>query len=193
MAVKQRWMSRDTRRKSRYGLRLLGGVFGIALLALALVCGGVLLGFRMGWPPELFSVLLCLGVTALMVVLALRLGRRCAGDATMFFLTEEERLFAVDARDLAQAGGALLSQAAAGRNVQRHLRKLACLSEVPAQAEEILNVERIREHGSHYALHCRVRRLDCRVIRRTYVLAKSMEDQERLLRQLERRERGVWP
>lgn len=117
MAVKQRWMSRDTRRKSRYGLRLLGGVFGIALL----------------------------------------------------------------------------SQAAAGRNVQRHLRKLACLSEVPAQAEEILNVERIREHGSHYALHCRVRRLDCRVIRRTYVLAKSMEDQERLLRQLERRERGVWP
>lgn len=49
----------------------------------------------------------------------------------------------------------------------------------------------MKENPSDYALVCRVRHPNRRVIRRTYFLVKGMEDQELLLRQLERREQGA--
>ena len=39
MMLKQIWMSPETKQKSRYGLRTLGGILGIAVLVLVLVCG----------------------------------------------------------------------------------------------------------------------------------------------------------
>lgn len=80
MAVKQIRMSQDTQKKSRYGLHTLGGILGIAALALVLVGGGTVLGFYMGWPVKLLPLVLCLGVT----VLAVGLGRRSVGDTTVF-------------------------------------------------------------------------------------------------------------
>src|SRR5699024_1508606 len=88
--VKQVWMSRKTQRKSRYGLHMLGGIFGIAALALVVTGGGTVLGLSMGWPVELFSPVLCAGVTVLMLVLSVGLGRRSVEDTTVFFLTEED-------------------------------------------------------------------------------------------------------
>lgn len=85
MKVTQIWMSMDTQEKSRYGLRTLGGIFGIAVLALSLIGGGIVLGFSMGWPMQSFSLILCVGVTALAVVLAVRLGGRSVRDAAVFF------------------------------------------------------------------------------------------------------------
>ena len=188
MKVKQIWMSRDTRKKSRYGLRILGGIAGITALALLSVCGGTVLVFRMGWPAELAFPLLCLGVTALAVAMAAALGRRSVGDATVFFLTEEDRLFAVDVRRLAGHGGAILSPAAAPMEIQRSLREIARSPSLPAGADEILKVEGVREGRSLCALSCQVRRQGRRAVRRTYFLAKDLEDRELLLRQLERRE-----
>ena len=71
MELKQVWMSRDTQNQSRYSLRTLGGILGIAMLALVLVLGGTTLGFMLGWPMRMVSVGLWLGVTVLLVVLAL--------------------------------------------------------------------------------------------------------------------------
>lgn len=187
--VKQVWMSRKTQRKSRYGLHILGGIFGIAALALVVTGGGTVLGLSMGWPVELFSPVLCAGVTVLMLVLSVGLGRRSVEDTTVFFLTEEDRLFVIDARRLANYGGDMVSTAAGFLKTQQFLRTLARSPHLPAGADEILRVEGIKENRSHYALTCRVRRPDQRVIRRTYFLVKGMEDQEFLLRQLERREK----
>ena len=39
MELKQVWMSRDTQKQSRYSLRTLGGILGIAMLALVLTLG----------------------------------------------------------------------------------------------------------------------------------------------------------
>lgn len=102
MELKQVWMSRDTQKQSRYSLRTLGGILGIAMLALALVLGGTALGFMLGWPMRMVSVGLWLGVTVLLVVLALRLGQNTVRDATLYFLTRDDRLFVADAR---AAGG----------------------------------------------------------------------------------------
>ena len=188
MVVKRIWMSTDTRRKSRYGLRTLGGILGIAVLALVLVAGGTVLGLFMGWPMELVSLALCGAVTALTTVLAVNLGRRSLGDATIFFLTEDDRLFLLDARHLADYGGSAISHAAGILKTQQSLRKLARSSELEAGADQILRVVGIREHRAHYAMICQVRRSNQRVVRRACFLVKGMEDQELLLRQLERRE-----
>ena len=66
---------------------------------------------------------------------------------------------------------------------------LAMLVAIGVVISPILRVEGIKENRSHYALACQVRRPNQRVIRRTYFLIKGMEDQEFLLRQLERREK----
>ena len=188
MVIKQIWMSRDTQRKSRYGLRMLGGIFGIAALAVVLVGGGMILGFSMAWPVEVFSLVLCVGVTSLVFVLSVRLGWRSVEDTTVFFLTEEDRLFVINARCMADYGRSMVSNAAGFLKIQQFLRGLAQSSYLPEGVDEILRVERIKENRAHYALICQVRCPNQRVIHRTYFLIKGMEDQEFLLRQLERRE-----
>ena len=153
-----------------------------------LACGGAVWLTASGAPVELLSLGLCLGISALTVFLALRLGRRSVQDATAFFWMEGDRLFAVDARRLVHHGRNVLDHAAAMGEVQQFLRKIAKDPYLPAGADEILKVERLREEPSHYVLVCRVRHPDRQVIRRTYFLGKGMEDQELLLHQLERRE-----
>ena len=188
MAVTRVWISRDSRRKSRYALRTLGGIFGIAVLAMALTIGGTVLGLSMGWPMEWVSVLLCVGVTALVLVLAVGVGRRSTGDATVFFLTEEDRLFVMDVRQRTGQGWLGHSHAVRAMRTQRFLRQLTQSPERLSGGDEILQVEGIKERRRDYALRCRVGRPGGRTVSATYFLTKEMEDREELLRQLERRE-----
>ena len=188
MKIKEMWISQP---KNRFGQHTLGGILGVAALALLLTGGGVALGFTMGWPMKGVSVLLCLGVTALGVALAVGLGRQSVKDATVFFLMEGDRLFVLDARQLVGFGSDALSHAAAMVKVQGILRELAQKPYLPARAEEILKVERIRENPTHYALICQVRRPQGQVVRRTCFVVCGLEGQEQLLLQLERRLQ--WP
>lgn len=188
MELKQVWMSRDTQKQSRYSLRTLGGILGIAMLALALVLGGTALGFMLGWPMRMVSVGLWLGVTVLLVVLALRLGQNTVRDATLYFLTRDDRLFVADARQLAGMGHSALDWAKGTVRVQQRLREMARSPVLPAAAEEILRVEQIRENRTGYAVTCQLRRFDQTVTRRTCFVIRGLEDQETLLHLLELRE-----
>ena len=188
MELKQVWMSRDTQKQSRYSLRTLGGILGIAMLALVLVLGGTALGFMLGWPMRLVSVGLWLGVTVLLVVLALRLGQNAVRDATLYFLTRDDRLFVADARQLAGMGHSALDWAKGTVRVQQRLREMARSPVLPAAAEEILRVEQIRENRTGYAVTCQLRRFDQTVTRRTCFVIRGLEDQETLLHLLELRE-----
>ena len=188
MEIKRIWMSQNTKGQSRYGLRTLGGVLGIAALVVALAGGGTALALFAGWPIREVSLLLCVGAAVLALALAVGLGRRSVRDATVFFLTEEDRLFAVDIRHLIPCGRSLASHMESIMKTQDFLQELAQSHCLPAGADEILRVEQSKENSSHYALVCQVRHPNGRVLRRTYFLVKGMEDQELLLRQLERRE-----
>lgn len=188
MALKQVWMSRDTARKRRRGLRTLGGAGAIAALAAALTCGGVFLSFALDLPREVFFLLLVCGVTALAVLLAAGLGRRWLRDVTVFFLTEDGRLFGLDVRSLARCGRGAAGFVSGTLETQELLRELARRPQVPAGADEIVRVDGIRETGTSYAVRCRVNRPGCRAVPRTYFLVKGIPEEEALLRQLERRQ-----
>lgn len=188
MNVKQVWMSADTAKRSHYGLRTLGGMVGIVALMLALILGGVVLSFALHLPRELFSLLLVLGVVAFGVCLAVRLGRRTLQDATLFFLTEDDRLFLVDARALTGPAHNPLDYSLGLMKTQQLLRTLSERSQLPSRAVEILKVEGLNERSSSYVIRCQVRHGDRHVARHTYFLVKGTPEEDLLVRQLERRQ-----
>ena len=110
------WMSPDSLKKSRYGLHTLGGIVGIVVLVQLMILGGTALIFSMDWPKEFALVLLCLGTVVLALFLAAQLGRRSVQNATVFFLTEEDQLFAVDVRRLIYTGRSPLDLAVSAFN-----------------------------------------------------------------------------
>lgn len=187
MKIKNLWMSRDSGGKSRFGLRSLGGVLGIVALALLLTGGGTVLMLRRGLPVQDFGLMLCLLVTALAVTLALRLGRRTVQDATVFFLTEDDRLFILDARDLADYGRNTVDNVLGAFKTQQLLRELAQRRDLPGRAREIVKVEKLKDRGGSLSAVCLVRDINGRPFRLNCFLVRGMENEEELIRQLERR------
>ena len=62
-----------------------------------LICAGIYVGFHERWQMEEISLALCLGVTALCVGLAYRLGQQSLKNRLIFCLDEEDRLFVGEA------------------------------------------------------------------------------------------------
>lgn len=187
MNIKKIWMSPDMGNKHPYAVRVLGGIIGIIALMLLLIWGGTILSFQMSGNREMFLALLCLGGTALTVCLALRLGWRTIQDATVFFLTWDDRLYAMDARALSYHGDGVLGYAAGTVETQKFLRHMAEKPFIPAGADEVLKVERMKENRAHFAIVCQVRHPNRQVVRRTYFLVKGYTDEKQLLSQLELR------
>lgn len=187
MKIKELWMSQDSRGKSHFGLRSLGGVLGIVALALLLSGGGTLLMLRLGLSAQAPGLVLCILVTAFAVALAMKLGRRTVLDATVFFLTEGDRLFILDARQLADYGRNAVDHALGAIETQRLLRELARKPSLPYKAREIVSVERLKDRGSYLAAVCRLRNVEGQMSRCTCFLVRGLENEEELTRQLERR------
>lgn len=188
MESKKMWTSSRTARKSHYGLRTAGGVLAVTVLATALAAGGVFLGFRLELPMEAVSLVLVVGVTALVLALALALGRGSVRDATVFYLTEDHRLFALDVRSLVRYTGGPIGFAAGAMHTQQLLRELAASGRIPAGAQEILQVNRLKENAHGHVILCLVRHPGGGSARRTFFLWESVPDREMLLQELERRQ-----
>ena len=171
MELKKVWMSPDTKKKSKYGYRAVGGILGIVLLMVLLLCGGTLLSLSLGINKKAFSLILLTAVSALGI----------------FFLTENDRLWVMDARGLSNHGNGFLGFAVGTMETQAFLRRQGRQPFIPNRADEILKVLNIKENRSHYAVRCQVRHPDTHVTRFTYLLIKGNPDEDMLLRELERR------
>lgn len=187
MELKKVWMSPDTKKKSKYGYRAVGGILGIVLLMVLLLCGGTLLSLSLGINKKAFSLILLTAVSALGIGLAVLLGRRSIRDATIFFLTENDRLWVMDARGLSSHGDGFLGFAISSMETQAFLRRQGKQPFLPKGADEILKVLSIKENRSHYAFRCQACHSARHVVRRTYFLVKGIQDEQMLLQELERR------
>lgn len=118
MQFKKIWISPDTGKKSRYARQVLGGILAIVTLMMLLIGGGVALSFQLGAVQKVFDFALCMGVTGLAVWLALRVGWRSVGQATVFFLAEDDKLYVVDARMLSDHGHGLMGYVAGAAQTQ---------------------------------------------------------------------------
>lgn len=188
MTVKKIWMPPTAGRKNRYAVTTLGSILGIALLMLLLIAGGITLSFALSLPREITAVVLCLGVTLLGVGLALCAGRRSVQEATVFFLTQDDKLYVLDARQFPYQDYRAAGYVANAAKTQQFLQNLAEKPFLPAAASEIRKVESMRENRTHYALRCQVCRPHRPVMCHTYLLVKGYEDETALRHELMRRE-----
>lgn len=187
MKVKKIWMSRESKEKSHFRGSMMGRILGIAVLMLLFICGGMAMIFCLNLPREIASLILCLGTTAAGVYLALRAGRRSVRDVMVFFLTEDDRLFVMDARSLGSRGGTAIGYFEDMGEIRKFLRRLAEKPYLPAGAGEILKVERIRENGSYCTVICQMRLPGRQVTRHTFFLVHGYEEEDLLVWQLQRR------
>mgnify|MGYP000057879589 CR=1 FL=1 len=133
-------------------------------------------------------MILVLFATALSIALAVRMGYRGMQDATIFFLTENDRLWVMDARGLSSHGDGISGiryQLHGNPGVFTQDRGNSLFSQ--KGADEILKVLSIKENRSHYAFRCQACHSDRHVVRRTYFLVKGIQDEQMLLQELERR------
>lgn len=177
------WMSPQTEKHNPSYLHLAAAVAGLVLLALLLVMGGLELVRRLHLPLQTSLLALCLLITALLTFLAYRLGRRNARNVTVFFLDEQNRLFVADLRWLLPRGRATYHD---WKQIQQWMDRIRAGQVLPAEAAEILRVESLRENPGDYALVCQVRRHG-RTGKWTLMLMKGYEDEDWLVRELERR------
>ena len=188
MEIKQIWMSPSSGKNNHYALHLSLGVVGIVLLMLLLISFGIVVSFSLGLPRKATAMGLCVACTILALVLARRLGRYAVHGATIFFLTAEDRLFALDARELPFWGSSGLQWFQAAAQVQEYLRRQARNPSLPPSAWEIGKVLSLRERFGDYRVVCQVHRPGRRVFRSSFSFSQNWDRSELLLRQLERRE-----
>ena len=181
------WLPSQSHGRRTFSLRLAGGVLGIAVLGSLLAVGGSVWVVRQEQPKEVSLLVLCLVVSALLVWLAVRLGRGFAREVTVFFLDDQNRLFWADVRRSIPFRH--LFRIRAQVSLQRQLEQIRDSRQVPPGALEILKVESMRENRNDYAVRCQVRR-GGRVGRATCILMKGYEDEDWLVRELERRKIG---
>ncbi len=154
MELKKVWMSPDTKKKSKYGYRAVGGILGIVLLMVLLLCGGTLLSLSLGINKKASSLILLTAVSALGIGLAVLLGRRSIRDATIFFLTENDRLWVMDARGLSNHGNGFLGFAVGTMETQAFLRRQGRQPFIPNLTENdrlwVMDARGLSNHGNGF-------------------------------------------
>ena len=186
------WMSPETKNKNRYALESVGGLLGIVAVMLAFIAAGSILPLMFGWDVRYVSLTVCIAVTVLGFWLARRLGQRSVRNALCFFLDEEDRLYALDVRLMVRYGRGLSGYAEASAKIQHRLDEIKRMADsgylLSSLAIEILQVESIREKQRVYSMICRVQYGNGGTGKRTLLLVKGYEEEESLIRELERRE-----
>lgn len=182
------WMSPLPKKKPFFPLSLTGKIIFIVLLSMLLILGGVFLLPLLPWPRQITSVVLCLAVTALDVILALRLGRTIQKDALIFILGEDNLLYVVQPAQLVYQRYGTLPFSRWVQAVQRQ-RELICQQvqegKLPLHWQQILQVEGITERAKDYSLVCQVVYPDQTISPQTFLLPKEMEELRELLVLLE--------
>lgn len=195
------WTSSDTEGKEHYALRMVGGILGIVLLALILICAGIYVGFHEKWRMEEVSLVLCLGVTAICVGLAYWLGQQSWRNRLIFCLDDEDRLFMVEAGKYIRVGSGLAAYISLASGTQKEIRELTApggllergmrrAGSLTGQEPQIVSVEQIRERERSYRVVCHLKYPNQREGKRTYSIVKGYEDEDGLMWELERRRKS---
>lgn len=87
------WMSENTRENNKYAARTIGSTLACVMVAVALTVGGTFLSLYKGWDMRSVSMVMCIGVTVLVVCLAMRAGRAANKDALIFCMDWKPRFF----------------------------------------------------------------------------------------------------
>lgn len=187
MEFKKIWIAPGPGQKNRYALFTLGSVVAIVFLIMVLVVGGTFLTLYLSLPTQASLVGLCIGAVLLGVLLAVNAGRRALRDTLVFFLTQDDRLFVLDARTIPAYRRGPWGFGSMVLDAQKVLDRLAHTTALPPQAREILWVEKIQEGSACCRVTCQIRRPQGGQGRWVYLVPSGYPEEDLLRFQLERR------
>lgn len=154
------WTSPQTTQSKYYALRTAGCLAGLFILAALLLAGSVIWSIKKSAYREQILLLGCLLITALIIWISFRIGRKAWQNATFFWLDSRDRLFVLDIRQMIPVHRGIWGYFHMLGEIQRNIEILKRqLEENYApwdEAGEILNVEKIQEFTSYYVFYCHV-------------------------------------
>lgn len=184
------WMP-PQKAKNRFAVHTLAGISAILALAFLMIAVSALLTISAGENGKVLSLFLCLLTTAVIVLLALQLGRILRREATLFCQDDSGRLYVLDVRRLVRYQRGFIGMIQTSSEVQKLIpavrRQIEQEGMAPTAASEILGVERITERSGSYSVVCRVHHPNGHTGRYTCVLVKGYEQEDLLLYMLERK------
>ena len=195
------WMSENIRQNNKYASRTVGFTLACVAVAMILTVGGTFLSLYKGWDMRSVSMVMCIGVTVLVVVLALRAGKAANRDALIFCRDDNDALFVVNATNYARGGRGMAGfarKAAETQKVLEVMRRDRFLEKYMSQEKslhgletEILSVEKLKTTASGYVAVCRVRFRNGNTGKQTFTISKGYEREAELIFELERRRAGA--
>lgn len=189
--MKKVWMSSRTAKNHHYTLHLVIGMIGVAVLAVVLISISAYFIMKITEYKEAVSLLFCLMATALIIFLAVWLGRSLQRDAMIFCEDEEGHLYVMDVRQRIGYQRGLIGAVQMAGKVQKELAKIKHQTEQRKwtfyKMPEIIKVDVIKEHIGYYSLVCQVKYDRDRVGKHTYILGKGYDDENQLIYALQRK------
>lgn len=172
---------------------MLAGGFGLFLLCMLLAAGSAVLALYAPY-GEWISLGGCILAAAVGVMLGCRLGNWSAEGNTLFWLDDEDRLFALDTRGGVRGRGlyALLErEKAAAKRMQKARQQLEA-GQDPGGIE-LLEVLRVTLRRRGRTVRARVRYPGGGAGERSFFLPDGLAGEEALLNLLDRKARGAGP
>ena len=144
------WMSLQTKEKNHYVIRLTAGMAGIILLAFLLIflCARIII--ELDEYKEIISLLMCAGMTGIIIFFAVWLGRVLQRDAMIFYEDPAGRLYVSDVRQYIGYRRGIIGAMQMALRTQKELAGLKKQAErqgfSSAGMTEILKVDVMKEH-----------------------------------------------
>ena len=189
------WMSNSTRNKKRHIKSKTWLIFGSIFLAVIIIFLCVALADRLGWSMEDVSGLLVLGISAVLIFMAVRIGMAAGRDVMIFCQDDNYDMFVVNALtyiDIKRGVTGYVSMANQTQNILTQIKNDRLLEHWMAKedslspvAAKILWVEKIRKNRKSHTVICQVQEPNGITRRCNYIIQDGYERQDELIMALE--------
>ena len=184
------WMSENTKYKNKYALRLILSILAIVLISMIGLIALTFLSMEMNLPIQIISVVLTVLITGLIILLALRLGRKNQKDILIFVQDHQKRMYVINAMNYIHVSNELTALIQSAVQTERHLNQLKktfyyAESDLNLNLEgivpQIVSVLNMKEDKNGYYLVCRMLSIHGQLYKQTYPVYHGYENEEELI------------
>lgn len=192
------WMSEKSKQNNHYAARVVLPVAGGVLLAMAFIIAVTFAAMHMGWSIQVVSCFMCVFVTVMLILLALKIGKISNRDTLIFCKDDRDNLYVVDLRQFVKYQRGIVGYANMASDIgwiQKKIKEDHILEKdmedgsIIKYASLIFAVENMKVKSDGYVVLCRVRHPKGAIGKVTYMIQQGYDQENELIAALELRMR----
>ncbi len=197
------WMSQNTKNDNKYTVRLILPLIAMVVLLPVVTFGMMIIIKEFGLSIEIASTITFIVLTAIIVCIALNMGKMANRDALIFCQDDEHNLFAINARNFVNMHRGIYRYAKMASDVQKALknikenqileRQMMQENSLTGLAPQIISVESFKPNNKGYSAVCKVRYPNGNTGKATYLIEDGYENQSELIAAFERKKSAYSP